>query len=95
MSEPTDDPARLTIWVTGHVQGVGFRWFVRGEARALGLAGSARNLAGGEVEIVVEGSRADCSALLERMRAPEAPGRVRSVTHRWATVQGESGFDVG
>lgn len=55
--------------VTGRVQGVGFRWFVRREARALDLAGRARNLPDGSVEVVAEGpaaTLADLAAALER-----------------------------
>jgi acylphosphatase len=39
----------------GRVQGVGFRYFVRGVARELGLVGRVRNLPSGEVEIEVAG----------------------------------------
>ncbi len=47
--------ARLTAWVTGRVQGVGFRWWVRSNALELGLAGFAENLADGRVKVVAEG----------------------------------------
>lgn len=41
--------------VAGAVQGVGFRWFVARHARTLGLAGYARNLPDGTVEVVARG----------------------------------------
>jgi len=47
--------------VSGVVQGVGFRWYVARHARALGLAGFARNLSDGRVEVVAAG--ADGAAL--------------------------------
>ena len=37
--------------IRGHVQGVGFRWFVRRAAERLGIPGYARNLPSGDVEV--------------------------------------------
>ncbi|MDR2179209.1 MAG: carbamoyltransferase HypF [Synergistaceae bacterium] len=45
---------RAELWVTGIVQGVGFRPFCAREAKALGLTGTVRNTWGG-VELLVEG----------------------------------------
>ena len=42
--------------VSGRVQGVFFRASTRDAARALGLAGYARNLDDGRVEVVAQGS---------------------------------------
>jgi acylphosphatase len=44
-----------TFFVSGMVQGVGFRWFVARHAKSLGLGGYARNLPDGRVEVVVSG----------------------------------------
>ena len=90
MTEPDrpSQPARVTAWVHGRVQGVGFRWWVRARALELGLAGSATNLADGRVEVVAEGDRAACDRLLELLRGPGTPGQVRNVVERWAQPRG-------
>ncbi len=46
---------RVRFVVTGRVQGVGFRWFVRAEARPLGITGWVRNREDGAVEGLAEG----------------------------------------
>lgn len=86
--------ARLTARVTGHVQGVGFRYSVRSRAAELGLAGWAANLTDGSVAVVAEGPRPACQELLGYLQGDEAPGRVQEVTHQWRPPQGDlTGFD--
>jgi acylphosphatase len=79
---------RLTAWVEGRVQGVGFRWWVRSRALELGLVGQAENLADGRVKVVAEGALAACEQLLAMLQGGETPGRVRRVTSRWAPASG-------
>ncbi len=87
------DPVRMTAWVHGMVQGVGFRWWTRSRALELGLVGSAANLADGRVEVVAEGSREACEALLERLRDARTPGGVDKVVARFTAPRGGlSGF---
>lgn len=43
----------LTYTLTGHVTGVGMRYFVQSAANALGISGYIRNLPSGDVRIVV------------------------------------------
>ncbi len=87
---------RVVAVVSGHVQGVGYRWFVRELASAAGLAGSATNLPDGRVEVVVEGPddavASLVAALVAALDGPRAPGTVRRVDHRSAEVQGSTGF---
>ncbi len=81
-------PVRLTAWISGRVQGVGFRWWTRAQARELGLVGSAANLDDGRVQVVAEGSEPVCRELLARLRGPGAPGRVRDVVEQWSAARG-------
>ena len=85
---------RLTAHVKGHVQGVGFRWWTRARALELGLTGSATNLQDGRVEVVAEGPREACEALLAALRGGGTPGRVDFVAERWGDVRGgpDDGF---
>jgi len=85
MHEP---PVRLTAWVRGDVQGVGFRWWTRSRALAMGLVGSARNMPDGRVEVVAEGSRPDCERLLAALRGGGGPGRVEKVVEQWSVARG-------
>jgi acylphosphatase len=85
--------ARLTVWVRGRVQGVGFRWWVRRNALKLGLLGAAENLVDGRVKVVAEGDKESLIVLLGRLEGPGTPGQVAQVTHRWDPVRGGfSGF---
>jgi acylphosphatase len=79
----------LHVRVTGVVQGVGYRWFVREKARRLGLAGWVRNLRDGSVEVAAAGDEgqiellrgelrkgppgASVDALVPATEAPDAP----------------------
>ncbi|MEV4318406.1 acylphosphatase [Actinocrispum sp. NPDC049592] len=79
---------RLTAWVHGQVQGVGFRWWTRSQALALKLVGSARNMPDGRVEIIAEGPEDALRSLLTALRHGESPGRVDKVIERWSDARG-------
>lgn len=84
---------RMTAWVHGRVQGVGFRWWTRSRALELGLVGHVANMADGRVEVVAEGSRGACEKLLAAMRSGATPGDVRLVTEWFGEARGgQTGF---
>jgi acylphosphatase len=56
------------IRVTGWVQGVGFRAFVRRKALMLGLAGYAKNMPDGSVEVMAQGEETAIERLIEELR---------------------------
>ena len=66
-------------FVSGQVQGVGFRWFVARHARSLGLAGYARNLPDGRVEVVVSGPEDALPPLEQLLRRGPAHAQVDQV----------------
>jgi acylphosphatase len=63
--------SELHVRITGMVQGVGFRWFVRERARRLGLTGWVRNLPDGSVEVAAAGDEKQLELLrAELQRGP-------------------------
>jgi acylphosphatase len=54
--------------VVGKVQGVGFRWFVREQARRWGVRGWVRNRPDGSVEIAASGPEQSLEGLLAAVR---------------------------
>ncbi len=84
----SDPDVRLTAWVHGSVQGVGFRWWTRSRALELGLTGYAANQADGRVLVVAQGPRAAGEKLLQLLQGgaawPSRPGRVDKVVADWS-----------
>ena len=87
-----EDRRRVVALVSGSVQGVGYRWFVRGRAEAARLAGSATNLPDGRVVVVLEGPGAAVAAVLADLAGPRAPGAVTGVDVRDEPARGITGF---
>ncbi|HCG77128.1 MAG: acylphosphatase [bacterium (Candidatus Ratteibacteria) CG_4_9_14_3_um_filter_41_21] len=46
---------RIRLFISGYVQGVGFRWYVQRLAKRINVYGFVRNLRDGRVEALVEG----------------------------------------
>lgn len=87
---------RLTARVTGRVQGVGFRWWTRRQAEALGLRGWVMN--GDDdrsVELVAEGDAASLAELEQRLQNGPSGARVEGVDARRSPASGEfDGFGI-
>jgi hydrogenase maturation protein HypF len=72
--------ATMHVRVSGVVQGVGFRPFVYGLAKRLGLHGWVRNTSGG-VEILVEGHRLQVESFIHSLQADAPPlAKIDSIT---------------
>jgi acylphosphatase len=80
--------------VTGRVQGVWFRESCRDQAQAAGVAGSARNLADGRVEVVLEGPRAAVEEVVAWCRRGPQRARVDGIEVVDEPPMAEQGFRV-
>lgn len=81
---------RLHATVEGHVQGVGFRYFVVEKAQQLKLKGWVRNRDNGDVEVVAEGNSSDLESLEILLNEGPIGSHVIRVTSEWLAA--ENGF---
>jgi len=81
--------------VSGRVQGVFYRASTREQAIALGLRGSAVNLADGRVEVVVAGEAADIARLERWLHQGPPMAQVASVERHRHDGAVDSGFITG
>jgi len=82
------------IFISGTVQGVFFRNFIKDKANELGLKGFARNLDDGRVEVVVEGRDENVNEMVKICRKGPAHSDVKNVETQEIKHQGLSGFKV-
>lgn len=81
---------RLTARITGRVQGVGFRWWVRLQAEELGLVGWVMN--GHDerrVEVVAEGTPSALDELERRLWSGPNAARVAAIEADRSPASGE------
>ena len=81
-------------YVSGRVQGVGYRYFVLREAEEHGINGFARNLPDGRVEVVAEGPEEALARFEERLRQGPAFARVAGVERVDVPPRGDAGFHI-
>ena len=82
---------RLDAVVEGRVQGVGFRWFVRGQALRFRVDGWVANRDDGSVQVVAEGSTSALDALVRELRKGPAGSSVTAVRESRSAARGEGG----
>ena len=77
---PTQEsPRRVHAFISGKVQGVGFRAFTKQRADELGVKGWVKNLLDGRVEAVMQGAPDSIEKLLATVRKGPRSSRVEGV----------------
>ena len=86
---------QLEIKVKGRVQGVGFRYFVRGKAKELNIKGWVRNTRDGGVEILAEGDTADLETFADWVKIGPPLSRVDNIViNRFDKLEDFTNFEI-
>lgn len=93
-SMSSDEVETVRFQVFGQVQGVGFRWWTRSRARDLGVAGTAKNLEDGSVEVIATGTHGLLDALERELRSGPPLARVERVSRTNAESSELEGFEI-
>lgn len=75
--------ARAHIFVSGIVQGVGYRYFAIRKAGTYRIAGFAKNLIDGRVEVVAEGERGLVEQFIKELRIGPMSAHVSDMRIEW------------
>lgn len=71
------------IFISGFVQGVGYRQFVKRTARKLGLTGWVKNLPDGRVETLLQGAKEAIEEIITLCKKGSFISEVESVDVVW------------
>ncbi|MDO8621093.1 MAG: acylphosphatase [Candidatus Levybacteria bacterium] len=78
---------RVHVFISGFVQGVGFRYFLKRQARRLGLNGFARNTIDRRVEAVFGGEKEKLDEIIKICRKGAFLSEVENVEVKWESPQ--------
>lgn len=85
----------MTVFYSGHVQGVGFRYSARSVAAGFEVTGTVRNLTDGRVELIAEGIREELEAFRTAVRESGLAGFIRNENVLWSDAKNDiRGFEI-
>jgi acylphosphatase len=85
---------RAHVWISGKVQGVGYRLSAQSEAVRLGVKGWVKNLPDGRVEAVLEGEKAAVEQMIQWCHSGPTAAVVKDVNVEHETPEELSEFQV-
>ena len=94
MARPALQRVRAHVWISGQVQGVGFRFFVQRRAHQAGVVGFVRNLPDGRVEAAAEGPAQAVQELIDAVQTGPPGAVVTKVELTWEAPRNESRYVI-
>jgi acylphosphatase len=86
---------RMTVFYSGRVQGVGFRYNAKSVASGYEVTGMVRNLDDGRVELIAEGAREELEAFRTGIRDSGLAGFIRDEKVSWDEAKNDCrGFEI-
>src|SRR5579872_4777884 len=86
---------RMTVFYTGRVQGVGFRYNAKSVATGFEVSGTVRNLLDGRVELIAEGTKAELEEFRIAIRDSGLAGFIRDENVLWSDAKSDMrGFQI-
>ena len=80
---------RVTLKISGMVQGIGYRYLSQKEAKKRGFSGYVCNMPGGGVELVAEGREPDLKNFIQWCYNGVGPAEVQKIETSWSNATGE------
>jgi len=68
------------LFISGHVQAVGFRHYTKVNAKELDVKGWVRNLSDGRVEVLLQGDESDLNTMISRLKKGPRAAVVEDLT---------------
>lgn len=80
---------QVHLLISGFVQGVGYREFVKKEAKKIGITGWVRNLSDRRVEILAQGTESQLKDLIKRCEKGSFLSEVKNISIEWEEINEE------
>ncbi len=91
---PDEKTESRLVLISGRVQGVGFRYWVLGQAQSRGFNGWVRNLPNGDVEALISGAPAVVADMLAAFWTGPTFSKVTQVTDEAGETPERDGFHI-
>ena len=84
----------IRLYITGTVQGIFFRAFIKENAERNNVKGFVRNLEDGRIEVFIEGDANDVNKMIELCKKGPKHAQIRNVEEKEERFQDMKGFKV-